>query len=248
MMAERFSLEIKGAILMAVCCLLASLVSVARADDKSQLTGHWTFNQGQSDDAAQKVQDAQQNSRVRAGNDPSTNPGGGGTYPGSGGGTYPGGGGGYPGGMGRGGMGGMGGMGGPGGGMGRGRQGMGNHETVSSEDWDRVASNPKYLRIDQRSDQVVVTDDSDHAQTFYPDGKKHDDKDADGKKVSTKTSWEGSVLVAETKLPHGEKLTETFRMSDDSKQLYVISRFEAPGLAGPVSIRRVYDLAKEQAR
>jgi len=37
-------------------------------------------------------------------------------------------------------------------------------------------------------------------------------------------------------------------MSDDSKQLYVISRFEAPGLAGPVSIRRVYDLAKEQAR
>jgi hypothetical protein len=125
---------------------------------------------------------------------------------------------------------------------------MGNHETVSSEDWDRVASNPKYLRIDQRSDQVVVTDDSDHAQTFYPDGKKHDDKDADGKKVSTKTSWEGSVLVAETKLPHGEKLTETFRMSDDSKQLYVISRFEAPGLAGPVSIRRVYDLAKEQAR
>ena len=119
---------------------------------------------------------------------------------------------------------------------------------MSSQDWDRLAQNPKYLRIDQRSDQVVVTDDSDNAQTFYPDGKKHDDKDSDGRKITTKASWDGGASVAETKLPHSEKLTQTFRLSDDGKQLYVISRFEASGLNGPVSIRRVYDLAKAPAQ
>ena len=66
---------------------------------------------------------------------------------------------------------------------GGGRGGMGNPGSgVSSQEWDRLAENPKFLRIDQRSDQLVVIDDADRAQTFYPDGKKHNDKDADGNK------------------------------------------------------------------
>ena len=89
---------------------------------------------------------------------------------------------------------------------------------------------------------MVVTDDSDRAQTLYPDGKKHDDKDANGKKVSTKTEWQGDALVAETKLSHSTKLTQSFRLSDDGKQLYVTSRLENPSLQAPVSVRRVYDL------
>lgn len=230
-MAKVFSFTAKAAVPIAACFLAALPVVVARAQDKAQLTGHWNFNQDQSDDAEQKVHDAQANSQRGANN------GSGRGYPGSGGG-YPGGGGG----MGRGGMGGMGGI---GGGMGRGRRGMGNPGGgVSTQEWDRLAENPKFLRIDQRSDQIVVIDDSDHAQTFYPDGKKHKDKDADGNKISTKASWEGGAFIAETKLPHSEKLTETFRMSEDGKQLHVITRFDASSLNGPVSIRRVYDLGK----
>ncbi len=129
--------------------------------------------------------------------------------------------------------------------MGGGRNRTGS--TVSSEEWDRLAANPKYLRIDQRSDQVVIIDDSDNSRTFYPDGKKHDDKDQDGAKITTKASWESDVLTAETKLPHSEKLTETFRLNDDGKQLIIVSRFEAPSLNGPLSIRRVYDLSKQAA-
>jgi hypothetical protein len=145
-------------------------------------------------------------------------------------------------------MGGMGGMGGIGG-MGRGRRGMGNPGSgVSSQEWSRLAENPKFLRIDQRSDQFVVIDDSDRAQTFYPDGKKHNDKDADGNKISTKASWEGGAFIAETKLPHSEKLTQTFRMSEDGKQLHVITRYEASSLNGSVSIRRVYDMGKAPAQ
>ena len=237
-MAKVFSFTAKAAVPIVACFLAALLVVVARAQDKAQLTGHWNFNKDQSDDAEQKVHDAQANSQRGVNN------GSGGGYPGSGGG-YPGGGGG----MGRGGMGGIGGMGGMGGGMGRGRRGMGNPGGgVSSQEWGRLAENPKFLRIDQRSDQFVVIDDSDRAQTFYPDGKKHNDKDADGNKISTKASWEGGAFIAETKLPHSEKLTQTFRMSEDGKQLHVITRYEASSLNGSVSIRRVYDMGKAPAQ
>ena len=99
----------------------------------------------------------------------------------------------------------MGGMGGSGGGMGRGRRQGTRGPDVSSEEWDRLAANPKYLRIDQRSDQVVVINDSDHAQTFYPDGKKHDDKDADGKKITPRPIGKATSFVAETKLSRSQK-------------------------------------------
>jgi len=114
---------------------------------------------------------------------------------------------------------------------------------VSAAEWDRLAENPKFLQVDQKSDQVVITDDSDNTQTLYLDGKKHDDKDENGKKVSTtKTEWQGDALVAETKLDHGTKLTQSFRLSDDGKQLYVVSRLENSSLSGPVTVRRVFDL------
>jgi hypothetical protein len=232
-MVKVFSLATRATVPVAAFLLATSLAAVAWSQEKSQLTGHWDFNQDQSDDAQQRVQDAQQNSKNQQSN--------------AGGGGYPGGGGGYPGGgMGRIGIPGIGGIGGGGGGggMGRGGRQSSRGQSVSSQDWDRLAANPRYLRIDQRSDQVVVTDDSDNAQTYYPDDKKHDDKDADGNKVSTKASWQGDAFIAETKLPRSEKLTQTFRVSDDRKELYVTTLFEAPSLNGPVSIRRVYDIAK----
>ena len=214
----------KTAISAAGFFLAATLAGMARAADKPpQLTGRWDFNTNDSDDAQQKISDAQQNSRDKG------NSGGG--YPGTG---SPRVGVGFP----------IGGIGWPGGGGGGSRRGGGSHgNSVSSEDWDRLAATPEFLRIDQRSDQVVVIDDSEHAQTFYPDGKKHDDKDASGNKVSTKTEWQGDVLIAQTNLSHSTKLIQTFRLSDDGKELYIVSRLEAPSLQGPVSIRRVFDLS-----
>jgi len=221
-------------------CLLEGLAVWGQSTEKVKFGGTWKFNASQSDDAGQKVQEAQQRSKTRTSDDASPYPSTGGTYPGTGGGTYPGSGGTYPGGMGRVGVGGIGGI---GGGMGRPRGGMQNRgDSVSSEDWDRVAQSPASLRIEQHSDAVVITDDSQHTRTLTVDGKKRDEKDSDGRKVSTKASWESGALVAETHLPHSERLTETYRVSDGGKQLYVVTRFEAPGLAGPVSIRRVYDL------
>ena len=136
------------------------------------------------------------------------------------------------GGMGRGGMGG-GGMGRPG--------GMGNPGGgVSGQEWNQLATNPKSLTISQRDDQIVISD-SEHTRTLYPDGKKHEEKDENGKKISTKTEWQGDELIAETKM-HSGKLTETYQVSSDGKQLIVVSRYDNSSLSGPLSIRRVYDM------
>ena len=232
----------KFSIPLAIISLALLPVRVSRASEKTNLTGHWNFNAEQSDDAREKIHDAQQNtgnSRRDAGRPGGTYPGGG-PYPGGG---YPGGG--YPGG----GVGvGAGGAGWPiGGPMGHpGHGGMPRGEE-SSQVWDRLAANPNFLNIEQHEERVVVTDDSDHTRNLYPDGKKHEDKDANGKKTSTKSDWKGDALVTESKLGHSGKLTETYRVTSDGKQLYVVSEFEDSSLAGPVSIRRVFDLRNASA-
>ena len=84
------NLALFGLISAAAILLAISLPRVARAgDSQPNLGGRWQFNKDQSDDAQQKITDAQSNQRTSA------NSGGG--YPGGGtGGGYPGGGGGYP--------------------------------------------------------------------------------------------------------------------------------------------------------
>ena len=230
-----------GPILLAAGCLIV-LGIVAYAADRAQLGGIWNYNTEQSDNSQLKVQQAQQASQSAT---PSNTPGarypGGGGYPGGsgspggmgypGGGGYPGGtsypGGGYPNG---------------GAGNGSGPRGMQTPGSVSPQQWSELAANPKYLKITQQENQIVITDDSDHTLTLYPDGKKHSAKDEDGKKTSTKTQWEGGELVTETRMGSG-KLTDTYQLSADGKQLIVTSRYEDFALAGNLSIRRVYDAA-----
>ena len=142
------NLVLFGLISAAAILLAISLPRVARAgDSQPNLGGRWQFNKDQSDDAQQKITDAQSNQRTSA-NSGGGYPGGGtgGGYPGGGtGGGYPGGGGGWPGGggMGRGGMG------------RRGGQQANRGSTVSAEDWDRVGQTSKLLQVDQKSGQLV---------------------------------------------------------------------------------------------
>ena len=253
----------KTAILV-VCVLSMCLAVQAAADKKPRLCGRWNFNPAVSDDSNEKMSEAQ-----KGGDHQGTI----GSYPASPGpypGTYPGvgvdrpigdSGGvrvGDPDGMGRGPDGAP--IGGAGGGINypRGNSGDpgtpgksgGSTEQGSSETagaypkWSWLTQNPKFLQIDQEGKQLVITDDTGHARTYYPDGKKHDGTDARGNKTSTKARWEGNSLVAETKIANSGTLTESFRPGADGDQIYIKTRFESPSLRAPFSIRRVYDLAK----
>ena len=78
----------------------------------------------------------------------------------------------------------------------------------------------------------MITD-SEHTSTLYPDGKKHKATDENGDKISTKTEWQGDQLIAEIRTESG-KLTDTYQVSSDGKQLIVISRYENSSLSQPL--------------
>jgi len=217
---------------LALLGALAAGAGVARADSKPEaatrpsFAGQWAFNAGQSDNANDKIREAQRNTRM-AGRGP---------------------GGGYPrGGMGRGGIG----VGYPGGGMGRGgmgRGGMGRggapqSAPINGEDLETLANDSKTLTIGQNQQQFSILDDAGNSRTLYADGKKHKEEDAAGQKITVKTRWDANRLVSEHKLGHTGKLTETYELSPDSKQLIFTSRLESSKLSGPLTIRRVYDNA-----
>jgi hypothetical protein len=237
-MAREFSLRTTSVLLLA-CALVAGLAALAHislAENKARLAGKWNFNQDQSDDASQKVHDAEASAK---------SPGGG--YPGGGGaqgGGYPGGGGiGFPGG--RGGIGG--GMGG--GGIGRGGpRGGGGGAGLSGEDLGQLAANPKMLGVEQDEKQITITDDTGQIRNLYPDGKRHKETGSSGQSTTIKAHWDGDRLVAESKLGHSGNLTETYELSRDGKQLYVISQLDNSRLSAPLVIRRVYDSAAGNAK
>ena len=246
-MAGKF--ESRGIYMLFLAAALAGALSMprpSRAADSPHLAGKWNFNQDQSDDASKKIQDAQASAKLQ------TNgyPGGGGSqgggyptgtdYPGGSGGGYPGGG--FPGG--RGGMGPMGGGRGGRGQRGPAAQGAG----LSDADMEQLESNPKMLTVEQDDKQVTITDDSGQAKSLYPDGKKHKEKDSNGQSNTVKTHWEGNRLVAESKLGHSGKLTETYQLSQDGKQLDVIQQLDNSQMSQPLIIRRVYDSAAENTK
>jgi hypothetical protein len=240
-MATEFSFRATSVLLLAsaVVAGLGTLTRISPAQDKPHLAGRWNFNQDQSDNASQKVQAAEASARTVGGGYP-----GGGGAPGggsSGGGGYPGGG--YPGG---GGMGFPGGRGGMGGGR-RGGSGAGQGTGLSSRDLEQMEQTPKILNITQDEKQVTITDDSGNTTNLYPDGKKHKETDSSGQSTSIKAHWDGNRLIAESKLKSG-KLTETYVLSHDGKQLDVTSELDNSQLSAPLVIRRVYDSAAGNAK
>jgi hypothetical protein len=219
---------------LALACLLLAWSAPrasARGSDKSQpaisahFAGQWNFNASQSDDANDKIREAERNARMARG---------GGGYPRGGG--YPGGG--YPGG------------GYPRGGIGVGRGGMGRGaeaSAINGEDLETLARDAQTLTIARNGDQFSISDDQGEAHTLYADGKKHKEDDG-GRKVTYKTQWDGDRLVSEHKLGSTGKLTETYELSPDGKQLFITSKLESSKLSGPLTIRRVYDNSNAQTK
>jgi hypothetical protein len=239
-MRRKYSFGAISVLLLAAALVagLATLARIALAEGNTHLAGTWNFNQGQSDDASQKVHDAELSTEDRGGGSQ------GGGYPSGGG--YPGGG--YPGVGGIGFPGGRGGIGGP---MGRGgRRGGGAAQPAppSHQDLERLAATPKTLRIEQDEKKITITDEAGQIRNLYPDKKKHKETDSSGQETAIKTHWDNGRLIAESKLGHSGKLAETYELSQDGKQLYVISQLDNSRLSSPLVIRRVYDRAAENAK
>ena len=209
-------------VVAAVVLLAGSLPARAQAPSAgTSIGGLWTLNKDLSDQTPDREQGGDDGQgRGRSGN------GGGG-----GGGGRRGGGGG-------------------GGGFGRGRGGGGGmmppqpaanpDEVARMRDAMRDVTNPsEHLIITQTETMIVVTGADGRTTRLSPDGKKIKDENT---KIERKTKWDGGKLVSEISGLGPGKMTQSFSVDPEGRQLRVIVVMEKGGPSGqPRTIAHVYD-------
>jgi len=210
---------------------------------RKDITGSWKLNIGESDNPARKIQDARASRSTSNGGGNGGGGNGGGNGRGNGGGVWGGGGGiGYPGG----GVGGYpGGRGGGGGGGGRSRSANSDDSEADHEKLEVALNSPETLNFSQKDAEVDLTSDAeDFQRVYFTDGRKIQ-KSKDDSNHERSAQWDDYRLVSEEKGPRGGKVTRTFEAAPGAQQLYETVHYDG-GRLGPISIRYVYDNAKQE--
>jgi hypothetical protein len=183
------------------------------------LSGTWKLNRDESDDAREKLRSAVQD---RDQNGP---------------------------------MGGHGGMGGSGvgigipgiGGIGRSRGGPGGQRgsgTGSEDQRSRLRSlvEPSdQIKIVQKGPEVDVTDSDSRVRVLFTDGRKIEKTKKDSIQTEGKARWDHRTLVTEEKGPDGEKISYSYEILAEGKQLADTLTLETKHLNTPIIVRSVYD-------
>jgi hypothetical protein len=210
-----------GVILGITASFFVATAVVGRAaqppgQEKGKLTGDWTLNRELSDQPPSR--DAQGRGRGEHGG-----------Y-GHGGGT---GRGGYGGGM----------HGGYGGGQGGGRANMDPEEMARMRDAIRdVVAPPDHLNIVQTDSMIVLTAPDGRTTRLSPDGKKVKD---DNTKIERKTKWDGGTLLSEISGAGSGKVTQTFAVDSDARQLHLTVQMEGGRNNQARTIKYVYDVSPQ---
>jgi hypothetical protein len=202
--------------------------ATSKQPPRTTLAGSWKLNRDESDDPQQIVRDAEPPSSGTTGRYPGGgNPGGG--YPGGGnpGGGYPGGGrrGGYP---------------------------SGEQQNTGQN----IEDNPKMqplihpwalLSIELKNPEIDVSDYDRHKLSLYTDGRKLQ-KSKDNSDQEVAAHWDGSRLVSDEKSPLGGKMSRTFELSQDGRQLFETLHIANGRSDTPITIRYVYDIASSDTK
>jgi hypothetical protein len=210
---------------------------------RTSLDGAWKLNREESDDPRAKAQASSGAGGGNVGGYPGGGypgggyPGGGGRYPGGGypGGGYPGGGGyppggGYPGG------------GYPGGGGGG---PYGGQDTQTDERVLQLIRPAGSLSFSLKNAEIDVTDEQYRKLVFFTDGRQLQ-KPKDDRYHEIAARWNGGQLVSDEKSPQGGKMSRTFELSPDGKQVYETMHIDRAKSRGPLVVRYVYDSANSQ--
>jgi len=196
--------------------MMAAGTVLAQAVAMPDLSGSWQLNRDASDDPARVMQEA----RAESG--------------GSGGGSGFGGGG-------RHGHGGGGGSSGGGGGWGRGNRSSSGDGSSSSDGGSFAAL--QTLTLVYKEPMLTITDAAGRERVVYTDGRKTEEERSHGGTTAVVASWKDGHLEIVASPENGGKITETFAMTADHKQLTVTTKMEGGRRGSPITIRRVYDAA-----
>jgi hypothetical protein len=148
-----------------------------------------------------------------------------------------------------GGYGGRGHMGGswPGGGSGGygGRRGGGESDEQRQKMRELFAP-ARSITITMTGAEVDLVDDRDRKRAFMTDGRKlQKPKDDSYQEIAAK--FDGNRLVTDEKDPRGNKMSRTFELSSDGRQLYESLHMTTGRSNSPLVIRFVYDIPAQSA-
>ena len=109
---------------------------------------------------------------------------------------------------------------------------------------------PREINLSQKFDndpEVMLKDDREHRTSFFTDGRKLEkEKTSDYKQVSAR--WDDKKLVTDEKGSHNGKVSRTFELSSDGKQLIETVHVTDSKGTHPVNVQYVYDATDENDR
>ena len=121
---------------------------------------------------------------------------------------------------------------------GYGRRGESDEERQKMHE---LLSPPEKMTLSMTGAEVDLLDDRDRKRAFMTDGRKlQKSKDDSYGEIAAK--WDGNKLAAEEKDPRGNKMSRTFELSEDGRQLYEVLHMTSGRSNTPRVIRFVYDI------
>lgn len=110
-----------------------------------------------------------------------------------------------------------------------------------------LLSPPTTITFSMTGAEVDLMDDHDRKRAFMTDGRKlQKSKDDSYQEIAAK--WDGNRLVSDEKSPRGGKMSRTFELSPDGRQLYENLHIEGSGRnSHTMEIHYVYDIIPDKA-
>ncbi len=102
------------------------------------------------------------------------------------------------------------------------------------------------LIIAHNDPELSITDNTGRTRTLYTDGRKAEQQTPRGETIKVTARWQADRLVIEREAGHGRKMSETYELAPDGRQLVVTKRIENQRFPEPIIIRYVYDAARTQ--
>jgi len=132
-----------------------------------------------------------------------------------------------------------------GGGNGGHRSGMGGESDEQRQKMQELLSPPTNITFSMTGAEVDLADDHDRKRAFITDGRKlKKSKDDSYQEIAAK--WDGNRLVTDEKDPRGNKMSRTFELSEDGRQLYETLHMTSGRNNTSRVLRFVYDMPAQE--
>ena len=124
---------------------------------------------------------------------------------------------------------------------------MGDGGSETTEEMRQLIRPDLSQTLELKDAEVDETNDQGNKLVCYTDGRKiQKSKDDSLKQVSA--HWDGAQLVTDEKGPRGRKMSRTFELSPDGRQIYETWHIENGRSGSTIVIRYVFDAASEYPR